>query len=78
MVFHITKDDSGTWYFLFTHVFPGRVSGECYVELTCKEDVEAAIRKDHQYMGERWVSITEASNEAMVNDISKCDQIQRE
>ncbi|XP_063683023.1 heterogeneous nuclear ribonucleoprotein F-like isoform X1 [Bolinopsis microptera] len=62
---HITKDDSG------------RVSGECYVELTCKEDVEAAIRKDHQYMGERWVSVTEASNEAMVNDISKCDQIQQ-
>ena len=58
--------------------YAGRVSGECYVELTCKEDVEGALRKDHQYIGERWVSVAKATREAMDNDVSKCELIQRE
>jgi len=56
---HFTKEESG------------RSSGECYVELTCQADVRAALKKDRDYMGERWVAVANSSLQEMEEDMNK-------
>ena len=33
----------------------GRPSGEAFIEMTCQEDVEKALKKDRENMGKRYV-----------------------
>lgn len=59
---HLTKDRTG------------RASGECYVELTCAEDLKLALKKNRDYMGERWVSVVESNGEDMQADMENADK----
>jgi len=41
-----------------TQTREGRPSGECYVEVASENDLEEALKKDHKYMGRRYVEGT--------------------
>jgi len=41
--------------------FDGRASGNCFVEMECEGDVEAAIAKDREKIGRRYIEVFEAS-----------------
>jgi len=63
---HLTKEESG------------RASGEAFVELMCKEDIAVALKKDHEYMGERWIAVTRATAQEMEDDKDKAGTIKRQ
>lgn len=41
-----------------TEIRPGRLSGECFVELVTKDDLELALKKNKEHMGPRYIEGT--------------------
>ncbi|XP_013190425.1 heterogeneous nuclear ribonucleoprotein H [Amyelois transitella] len=48
-----------------TEVRPGRPSGECFVEVESQEDVDAALKKDKEIMGKRYIEVFSTDRQDM-------------
>ncbi|XP_053605283.1 heterogeneous nuclear ribonucleoprotein H2-like [Plodia interpunctella] len=48
-----------------TEVRPGRPSGECFVEVESQDDVEAALKKDKENMGKRYIEVFSTDRQDM-------------
>ncbi|XP_026759661.1 heterogeneous nuclear ribonucleoprotein H-like [Galleria mellonella] len=48
-----------------TEVRPGRPSGECFVEVETQEDVDAALKKDKENMGKRYIEVFSTDRQDM-------------
>ena len=42
-----------------TYTREGRLTGEGYLELTCEEDVERALKKHNEHLGARYIEGTD-------------------
>jgi len=51
--------------------YEGRPSGTVYVEVESQDDVSAALSKDREKMGRRYIEVFEASKDEMDRDLSK-------
>lgn len=55
----------------FTFVRDGRPSGEAYVELACEGDVQAALQKNQQHMGKRYIEGSNSCGNSLIS--FQCD-----
>jgi len=58
----------------FVQTYDGRPSGTCYVEVESQEDVDAALAKDKEKMGKRYIEVFQASEREMEADCDKVKQ----
>jgi len=60
----------------FTFNKEGRPSGECFIEVTSREDADSALAHDNEHMGKRYIEVKEAKHSEMewvVNRMSSSD-----
>lgn len=52
----------------------GRPSGQAFIEMEYKEDVHKALEKHRQYLGPRYVEVSEVTNDDAEAILKNCDQ----
>ncbi|XP_065653802.1 heterogeneous nuclear ribonucleoprotein F-like [Hydra vulgaris] len=62
----------------FTNTKEGRPSGECFVEVCSREDVERALAHDQDHMGKRYIEVKEAKQSEMEWVVNRMDNSRSE